>query len=115
MERSERDFVLVRAGEMKRFEPEAGMVRRIGGANEKLTLVEHRLAGGWVGARHSHPHDQLTYVVSGCLRMTVGAETFDMRPGDSLVMRGGVEHQGAAPEGETVVLDVFTPCREEYV
>jgi len=78
-------------------------------------LVEHRMAEGWVGARHSHPHDQLVYVVSGHLAVECGAgERFEVRTGDSFVVRGGVEHQAWAIL-PSFVLDVFTPTRDEYL
>lgn len=69
---------------------------------------------GWVGARHSHPHDQVAYVVSGRLRVTFGERSFEIGVGDSFVVRGGIEHQAAALE-PSVVIDVFTPIREDYL
>jgi quercetin dioxygenase-like cupin family protein len=69
---------------------------------------------GWAGARHAHPHDQLVYVISGRLRFCAGADEFEVAGGDSFVLRGGLEHQAWALE-PSVVLDVFTPYREDYV
>jgi quercetin dioxygenase-like cupin family protein len=77
-------------------------------------LVEHRMDATWAGAAHSHLHDQLVYIVSGRLRFSAGAELFEVGPGDSFVIKGGVEHQAWALE-PAVVLDVFTPYREDYV
>jgi quercetin dioxygenase-like cupin family protein len=97
------------------FSPEPGLTRRILASNPKLMLVEHRMTPGWVGARHSHPHDQLVYVISGHLTIHCGdAEPFDVKAGDSFVVKGGVEHQASAHE-ESHVLDVFTPTREDYL
>ena len=86
----------------------------VGAYNDKLFLAEHRMERGWVGARHSHPHDQIVYVVSGRLRVTCDEKTFDVRNGDSFVVRGGVEHQASALE-DSHVIDVFTPCRNDYL
>jgi quercetin dioxygenase-like cupin family protein len=86
----------------------------VGAYNEKLFLAEHRMEKGWVGAAHSHPHEQVVYVVSGHLRVEAGGQTFEVRSGDSFVVRGGVQHQASALES-SVVIDVFTPCREDYV
>jgi quercetin dioxygenase-like cupin family protein len=72
------------------------------------------MEAGWVGAAHSHPHDQMAYVISGHLRVRAGEKTFEVRAGDSFVIQGGVEHQASALE-PSVVLDVFTPYREDYV
>ena len=97
------------------FDPEPGLTRRILAHNSKLMLVEHRMAPGWVGTRHSHPHDQLVYVLAGHLAVTCGSsDKFEVRAGDSFVVRGGVEHQARASEASHV-LDVFTPTREDYL
>jgi len=69
---------------------------------------------GWVGALHQHPHDQVVYVVSGRLSVTVGAETFAAGAGDSFAVRGGIDHQATALD-DAVVVDVFTPCRRDYL
>jgi len=69
---------------------------------------------GWVGTVHSHPHDQIVYVVRGHLKVTCQGKTFDLRTGDTFVVRGGVEHGASALE-ESLVIDVFTPSREDYL
>src|SRR5579864_2716506 len=94
--------------------PETGLERRVGAYNEKLSLAEHRMEKGWVGAAHSHLHDQVVYVVSGHLRIVAAGKTFEIQRGDSFVARGGVLHQATALE-PSIVVDVFTPCREDYL
>jgi quercetin dioxygenase-like cupin family protein len=82
--------------------------------NPNLMLVEHAMEAGWAGARHSHPHDQLVYVLEGRIRVSVGSDVFEAAAGDSFVVNGGVEHQAWALE-PSVVLDVFTPTRSDYL
>jgi quercetin dioxygenase-like cupin family protein len=94
--------------------PEPGLTRSVGAYNDKLFLAEHRMEKGWVGGAHSHPHDQIAYVVEGHIRVTAGGQTFDVRDGESFVGRGRVEHQASALEHSRVI-DVFTPCREDYI
>jgi quercetin dioxygenase-like cupin family protein len=108
------DVSVVRRGNVKTSSPETGLERRVGAYNDKLFLAEHRMEKGWVGTAHSHPHDQLVYVVSGHLRVTAGDQTFEVKEADSFVVRGGVEHQASAL-APSVVIDVFTPCREDYL
>jgi quercetin dioxygenase-like cupin family protein len=107
------DVVVTPAREARQSAPEPGLTRLIGAYNEKLFLAEHRMEKGWIGARHSHPHDQVVYVVSGRLRVTCGDSPFEIGAGDSFVVRGGIEHQAAALE-PSVVIDVFTPMRDDY-
>jgi quercetin dioxygenase-like cupin family protein len=105
---------MVRGQEAQSFTPEAGMIRQVLAHNDQLMLVRHYFEKDWVGARHSHPHHQLVYVVKGLLRVDIdGKKTFDVAAGDSFVVDGGVEHQASALE-DSEVLDVFTPVREEY-
>ncbi len=108
------DVAKVTGAEVRPSVPEPGLTRRVGAHNERLFLVEHRMENGWVGAAHSHPHDQVVYVVSGRLQFTAGDRTFDAGPGDSIVVRGGVEHQASALE-PSVAIDVFTPARLDYL
>ena len=104
---------LVRTQEVQSFTPEIGMTRQVLAHNDQIMLVRHYFEQGWVGARHSHPHHQLVYVVRGRLRVEVDGKTFDVFAGDSFVVDGGVEHQASALE-TSEVLDVFTPVREDY-
>jgi quercetin dioxygenase-like cupin family protein len=108
------DVVVVTSGQTAQSAPEPGLTRLVGAYNEKLFLAEHRMEKGWVGAAHSHPHEQIVYVISGHLRISCAGQTFDVRSGDSFVVRGGVQHQASALEASHVI-DVFTPCRSDYL
>jgi quercetin dioxygenase-like cupin family protein len=105
---------VVESAAIKPLAPEPGLTRLVGAHNEKLFLAEHRLAKGYAGSRHSHPHEQIAYVISGHLKLSCEGRTVDLRSGDSFVVRGGIEHQATALE-ESVVIDVFTPCRTDYL
>jgi quercetin dioxygenase-like cupin family protein len=107
------DIRLVEIKDGAEFSPEAGLSRQVLAYTSKLMLVRHLMEKGWNGARHSHPHEQLVYVVRGHLRFNGGNRTFDAHAGSSFVVPGGIEHQATAIE-ESEVLDVFTPFREDY-
>ena len=61
----------VKTGDARTFEPEPGMKRQVLAHSDQLMLVRHYFEQGWVGARHSHPHHQLVYVVSGAIQVDV--------------------------------------------
>ena len=107
------DVVLATVQSIKPSHPEPGLTRRVGAYNDKLFLAEHHMEKGWVGTKHRHPHDQMAFVIRGHLRVTAAERTFEVRAGDSFVVRGGVEHQATALE-PSLVIDVFTPAREDY-
>jgi quercetin dioxygenase-like cupin family protein len=47
---------------------------------------------------HSHPHEQVTLVVSGRLRFRVGAEWREVGPMEVVHIPGGVEHEAEVLE-----------------
>jgi quercetin dioxygenase-like cupin family protein len=91
-----------------------GLKRRVLAYNDKLFVAEHEMVKGWIGKVHSHPHDQVVYVVHGHLRVTCQGATFDVQAGDTFVVLGGIDHGASAIE-DSLVIDVFTPCREDYI
>ena len=93
--------------------PEDGLRRQVMSYSPGMMLVRHRMRKGWVGARHSHPHEQLVYIVSGHLIFEHLNGSFEAKTGDSFLVPGGVEHKASALENSEV-LDVFTPYREDY-
>lgn len=93
--------------------PEPGLRRQVMSYSPAMMLVRHTMVKGWVGARHSHPHEQMVYVVRGCLRFEHPGGIFDVSPGDSFLVPGNVEHQASALE-DSEALDIFTPMRQEY-
>ena len=63
---------------------------------------------------HTHPHEQAGLVLQGEFEFTIGGETKWVRPGDAYVIPGGVEHSLVGSDGWSLVLDIFSPPREEY-
>ncbi|HEY1499650.1 MAG TPA: cupin domain-containing protein [Acidobacteriaceae bacterium] len=93
--------------------PEPGLTRQLLAWNPGMMLVRHEMKPGWRGARHSHPQEQMVYVVRGHIHFVCGAESFDAVAGDSFIVPGGVEHEASAL-AESEVLDFFVPYREDY-
>jgi quercetin dioxygenase-like cupin family protein len=91
-----------------------GLVRRSLVWGERMHFVEFRVPKGSGVPRHRHHHEQVGYVVSGRFAFTVGDETRELGPGDAYFIPGGVEHESRALE-DAVVVDVFSPLREEYL
>ncbi|MBR3836678.1 MAG: cupin domain-containing protein [Clostridia bacterium] len=91
-----------------------GVVRRILSYSDDAMCVENVFETGAVGSLHSHPHTQITYIVSGRFQFTVGDETYEVKAGDTLLKKDGVIHGCTALEGG-VMLDFFTPAREDFI
>ena len=93
--------------------PEAGLRRQVMSFSPEMMLVRHRMEKGWVGTKHSHPHEQMVYVVSGHIVFESPGGQIDAHAGDCFLVPGGVDHQARALE-DSEVLDIFTPYREDY-
>lgn len=81
---------------------------------EKTLFAEFQLTAGHVLPRHAHPEEQTGYLVSGCIRLSVGEEVRMMRPGDAWCIAGNVEH-GAEIVENSVAIEVFSPVRQAYL
>jgi quercetin dioxygenase-like cupin family protein len=103
----------ISAGEVNRTHPEDGLTRQVLAFNPGMMLVRHYMDPGWRGARHSHPHEQMVYVVRGHIHFVCGSNAFDAFAGDSFIVPGGMEHEASAL-AESEVLDFFVPSREDY-
>jgi quercetin dioxygenase-like cupin family protein len=93
--------------------PEPGLRRQVMSFTDKMMLVRHRMEKGWSGAKHSHPHEQMVYVVNGKYEFHLPSGTFVAKAGDSFIIYGNVEHSASALE-DSELLDIFTPYREDY-
>lgn len=81
---------------------------------EKTLMTKFLLKKGSAIPPHAHPHEQTGHLVKGRLKFTIGAEEHDAREGDSWCIAGNVEHKVDVLE-DAVVLEVFSPVREEYL
>jgi quercetin dioxygenase-like cupin family protein len=77
-------------------------------------LTEVRFEKGAVIPQHGHPHEQTGYLVSGHMNFLVDGEHYNAKPGDSWNIACDIEHGATALE-ESVVIEVFSPVREDYL
>lgn len=63
---------------------------------------------------HSHPHEQVGYLLDGALTFEVGGETLLVEAGDSYVIPGDEAHSAHNDADVPAVgLDVFAPPRDD--
>lgn len=91
-----------------------GVQRKILSYGEKLMAVEAQFAEGSRGSVHRHPHTQLTYVLEGEFRFTVGEEESVVRRGDTIYMPPDIPH-GCVCIRSGKLLDMFTPMRADFL
>lgn len=91
-----------------------GVERRVLAHAPELMSVEVRFATGAVGAVHTHPHSQISYVLCGRFRATVGGECRTIATGDTYYVAPEEPHGVVCLEAGAL-LDVFTPAREDFL
>ncbi|QJW89749.1 cupin domain-containing protein [Spirosoma taeanense] len=97
------------------WEPVAeGVKRKIMTYDANLMMVKVAFETGGIGAVHSHVHTQMSYVESGAFDITIAEETRTLRAGDAYYIPPNVRH-GAVCVEAGVLVDVFTPMREDFV
>jgi quercetin dioxygenase-like cupin family protein len=91
-----------------------GIKRKVLAYSDNMMSVEVYFDKGAVGALHSHPHEQITYVLSGEFEFTIDDETKVVKAGDALYKQPNIIH-GCTCLSEGVLLDNFTPMRKDFV
>ena len=91
-----------------------GVSRQILGYDEQMMMVKVMFEKDAVGAAHTHPHEQVTYIVSGRYAFTNDGETREVAPGDSLYFAPNAPHSTLCLEAGELI-DVFTPCRKDFL
>jgi quercetin dioxygenase-like cupin family protein len=81
---------------------------------EKTHLTEFRLDKGSIIPTHAHPHEQTGYLISGKMKFTIAGEVFMAEAGDGWNIAGNIEH-GVDVLENAVVIEVFSPAREDYL
>lgn len=105
---------IVRWAESQPVELFPGFFRRTLGYTERLMTVEFRSDPEVRIPDHSHHHDQVGYVVSGEIHITIAGETTICTVGDSYAIPGNTQHSAYFPVS-TIVIENFAPARDEYM
>jgi quercetin dioxygenase-like cupin family protein len=80
---------------------------------ETMTLSVVDLEPGALIPEHSHPHEQIGYMVSGSAEFVIAGESFRVTAGQMWRLPGGVPHKVIAGAEPVRAVDVFHPVRED--
>lgn len=82
------------------------------GSNLMLSYLE--MDAGTIVPLHQHPHEQGGIVLEGKIQLRVGDEVRTVGKGAMYLVPPNVPHEAIAIDGPAVILDVFSPVREDY-
>lgn len=93
-----------------------GMQRKIFPWTDELMAVCVRFAKGAIGTPHAHDaHTQIAFIAAGSFEVNVGGEIKTLKAGDGYLARKNVMHGAVSLEDGSMIIDVFTPKRDDFV
>lgn len=91
-----------------------GMKRKIMAYDDKIMVVKVAFEKGGVGTLHHHYHSQISHVESGVFEIEISGEKKVLKAGDAFYAPPNEVH-GAVCLEAGVLIDVFSPYREDFV
>jgi quercetin dioxygenase-like cupin family protein len=88
--------------------------RDILNAEGSLMTVRVELQKGFKGEIDQHPQEQLSYIEQGIVEFEVNGEKRVLRSGDVQYIPSNIPHRVKVIK-ECVIIDVFTPLREDLL
>jgi quercetin dioxygenase-like cupin family protein len=86
---------------------------------ERLMVCRLRFEPRVVTLPHTHPHEQITLVERGRVSFLIGNDGSAVeriaRPGDVLHFPPGCRHGATMLDEEVVLIDIFSPVREDFL
>jgi 2-deoxy-D-gluconate 3-dehydrogenase len=84
-------------------------------SGDRLMICRLSFAPRVVTPVHSHPHEQMTLIERGRVRFHVSGADRVAAPGDVLLFPSGVEHGATILDEPAVLIDIFSPPREDFL
>jgi quercetin dioxygenase-like cupin family protein len=82
---------------------------------ERLMVCRLTLQPHVVTPVHSHPHEQMTIVERGRVKFFIEDQERIASAGDILHFPGDIRHGATMLDEEVVLIDIFTPVREDFL
>ncbi|MFC5732447.1 cupin domain-containing protein [Cytobacillus gottheilii] len=97
------------------YEVGEGVSRKILTRGGGLMMVEVTFKEGAVGALHQHFHEQISYIIKGSFQFELDGNVQKVTAGDSIYVPSNAAHGVRSLEEGSVILDVFSPQREDFL
>jgi len=91
-----------------------GVTRQLFGYDDTILMARVEFEAGAEGYVHAHSHSQVGYVESGEFDFFIDGVKKRLGPGDSFYIYPNLDH-GAVCRKAGVLLDVFSPVREDFL
>ena len=91
-----------------------GVKRKILGYDNQIMMVKVSFIQGAEGTPHAHFHTQATYCAKGKFEFNIEGKKEIIEAGDGVYIPPNAEH-GAVCLEEGILIDVFSPVREDFL
>ncbi len=82
---------------------------------QQMMICRFQFAPFLVTPEHTHPHEQMSLVVSGRVRFFIEGVERIASPGDVLHFPSNCLHGATMMDEEVVLIDIFTPIRQDFL
>jgi quercetin dioxygenase-like cupin family protein len=82
---------------------------------ERIMIVRFRFKPFLVTPEHTHPHEQMSLIISGRVRFFIEGEELIVSAGDVLHFPSNCLHGATMMDEEVVLIDIFSPIREDFL
>ena len=82
---------------------------------ERIMIVRFRFVPFLVTPEHTHPHEQMSLIISGRVRFFIEGKERIVSAGDVLHFPPNCRHGATMLDEEVVLIDIFSPIREDFL
>jgi quercetin dioxygenase-like cupin family protein len=82
---------------------------------ERIMIVRFRFVPFLVTPEHTHPHEQMSLIISGRVRFFIEGKERIVSAGDVLHFPPNCRHGATILDEEVVLIDIFSPIREDFL
>jgi quercetin dioxygenase-like cupin family protein len=94
---------------------EEGVTRKLLSYGGNVMMAEISFEKDAVGSIHTHPHEQITYVLQGSFEFNVDGKIQKVGKGDSIYIPSNAVQGVKSLEENSMLVDIFTPMREDFL
>ena len=91
-----------------------GVKRKIMAYDERLMIVKVDFETGAIGTLHNHHHTQITHIESGVFEVEIDGNKKVLKANDAFFVPTNLIH-GVVCLESGVLIDVFSPMREDFI
>jgi len=104
----------IKSGDLQTKQMFPGVTRQIIGYDSNIMMVKVSFVRGSIGYKHNHPHQQISYILSGRFEVDINGKTEILVSGDAFVAPSSTNHELKCLE-DGVIIDSFSPMREDFL